>query len=235
MTIQQTLQPVPFSDDPTFSPLVPVWQRAIAAPRISLNSVLLAVAFAMLAVLAGFLPFSPPLFPGGWPGSSSGSLSGTPEYTVQLPVILASVIILGPLAGSLTPVLLIAWGLACIPIFANGGGWSYSLEPGFGYLLATFPVGAWLAGTFHHALRKRDTGSRSVRICGKALFGTLAVHLVGSLYLLALTLFGLLDRADLSNWILRLSLEKAPYDLLACILLFGLVRQIRLLFWWALY
>jgi biotin transport system substrate-specific component len=209
----------------------PLWQRAIYPPRLSVNGLLIGVLFSMLAALLGFTFISIPSPFNGWLFQTPQTL----QYTPQLSWLLMTGALLGPFMGPAAILLFLVTGLFFLPLFANGGGWQYIFEPGFGYLLATLPAGFWLARSYHKALQKTDRGSRSLRLLQKAITATLAVHGVGNLYILALSLAGLLSWHDCWGWLFHLSLEKLPYDLLATIVLLGLVRQIRLGLWLVLY
>jgi hypothetical protein len=102
-------------------------------------------------------------------------------------------------------------------------------------LASTLFVGFWLARTFHKALQKTDGGSCSLKLLQKAIVATFFVHFVGSAYILGLTIAGILPWHELGGWLFHLSLQKAPWDLVAIIALLSLVRQIRLALWLILY
>lgn len=208
----------------------PIWQRAVYPPRLSVNGLLIGILCVVLAILSGFMAFSLP--------SPYNALTGETrmiQYTAQLSWLLGMAVLLGPVMGTVAVLLFLAVGLAWMPIFAGGGGWQYVFEPGFGYLLAALPVGSWLARTFHKSLQKTERGSSSLRLLWKAILATLILHALGSLYTLGLTIAGQLPWNELFKWIYHLSLEKAPYDLLAVTFLLGCIRQIRLALWLVLY
>jgi biotin transport system substrate-specific component len=75
--------------------------------------------------------------------------------TMQTLVALLSGALLGSRAGLSSQILYLAMGLGGLPVFATGGGLSYTLSPTFGYLVG-FCGGAWLTGFL---LERRPTGS----------------------------------------------------------------------------
>jgi biotin transport system substrate-specific component len=213
------------------TPTKPVWHRAIYPPRISLNGLLLAALFSVCIVLSGFIVWPVPNVLHAWLDTLPVQL----EYTVQLPLMLLTAVILGPFMGPAAILLFLLIGLLWLPLFSGGGGWQYLMEPGFGYLLAALLVGSRMSRSFHKALQKTEKGSRSLRLCGKALGAALFVHAIGAAYATALAALGIFDRGDLAPWLLQMTVERLPYDMLACLLLFGLVRQIRMALWLILY
>lgn len=68
------------------------------------------------------------------------------------------------------------WGLAGLPIFAQGGGLSYLLQPSFGYLIG-FAAGAFVTGTM-----ARSGPVTFRRLLTANLVGLGVVYLFGMLY-----------------------------------------------------
>lgn len=60
---------------------------------------------------------------------------GPLPITLQFLFIALSGILLGPYYGALSQLIYVLLGLAGIPVFTAGGGLSYVLTPGFGYLI----------------------------------------------------------------------------------------------------
>ncbi len=102
--------------------------------------------------------------------------------TYQIGAVLLTGCLGGRNAGAIAQIAYITLGLSGVPVFAKGGGLSYLLEPGFGYLLGFIP-GAWLCGLI--ALRQRA----KLELLGlSALLGLVVIHACGLLYLLILFL-----------------------------------------------
>lgn len=212
-----------------------LFQKISFAPRITPNSLMLSLLGGMTLVMLGFLPVYPP---NPLHIDPHLPISAQPEqisYTVQLPFALFLAVLLGPFMGAGAMLLFLLTGLCFLPVFANGGGWDYLLEPGFGYLAGTL-IAAWMVGKgYYQAFQRRERESRSLKILAKAVIAVLIIHGAGVVYMLGLTLLGRLALGDLPGWFFRLSVETLPYDLLATIALFGLVRLVRLTLWPVLY
>ncbi|MCI0514580.1 biotin transporter BioY [candidate division KSB1 bacterium] len=103
-------------------------------------------------------------------------------FTLQTLFVLMSGAILGARGGSMSQILYLLLGLAGFPVFANGGGLSYILQPGFGYLLG-FPVAAYTVGKLIQ--RQVRTGARLT------FFRLLLVHLPGVFIIAGLGSMGL--------------------------------------------
>jgi biotin transport system substrate-specific component len=102
-------------------------------------------------------------------------------FTLQLPMVLITGIILGPRDGVFAVLVYLTGGLIGIPWFASGGGIGYFLQPTFGFLLA-FIGAAWCAGY----------GSKNQTWLKCLLFSTLAtlcVWIVGMLYYTGINVF----------------------------------------------
>ncbi|MEK7729458.1 MAG: biotin transporter BioY [candidate division KSB1 bacterium] len=99
-------------------------------------------------------------------------------------VVLAG-LMLGPKYGALSQVLYLVLGLAGLPVFAQGGGPAYVLQPTFGYLLG-FPLASFIAGKIIHRNAAREiflpaaTWPRLVLACTLAVF---ALLMLGVFYL----------------------------------------------------
>lgn len=209
----------------------PIFQKVAYPPRISLNGLLLILLGTLVLIATGFIIVQIPS-----PLSMfSGPFKPMMSYTFQLPVALFLATLLGPFMGSAIILLFLGVGLLAFPVFANGGGIQYLAQPGFGYLLGMLIMAYPLSKRFHKAFQKQDNASRSLKILGQALAAVLMVHLIGIVYLIGLTIAQQIPLGDLGGWILRLSVESAPYDFIATAVLLCLVRQVRLALWLVLY
>lgn len=221
------------SEDLDF-PVKSIMRRASYPPPLSVNGLLIALLCTVLLVFIGFVPVSIPS-----PLSLSSHLpyQSLPmiQYTFQLPLALFIGAFLGPFLGTLSVLIFLIVGLAYFPVFANGGGWDYIREPGFGYLAGMLLLAYFLGKTFHQAFHKKAQASRSLKIFLRVVVSVLLVHGIGILYLVALALAGQIPPQELSGWILHLSIETAPYDLLAAGVFLCMVRQTRLALWLILY
>jgi biotin transport system substrate-specific component len=209
--------------------------RVSYPPRISLNGMLIGLLCLLLLVMIGFVPVSLPSPLNIGRTVTDYSQLTLIRYTFQLPIALFMAALLGPFMGTGVVFLFLVLGVAVFPVFANGGGWHYLSEPGFGYLLGTLFAASILGKTFHKAFQKRDQSSRSLKLLARSLAGVALLHGAGLVYLLVLSLTGQLPWAELPGRALRLTVETAPYDLIATFVFLCLVRQFRLALWLVLY
>jgi biotin transport system substrate-specific component len=157
------------------------------------------------------------------------------QYSFQIPTALFVGAFLGPFMGTAAVLLLLVIGLAFFPIFANGGGWHYTSQPGFGYLLGALIVACLLGKSFYKAFQKEGNTSRSLKIILNAVFAVLLVHALGGFYMVGLAITKQVPFAQVPGWILRLTIETMPYDIVVTAVFLCLVRQIRLALWLVLY
>ncbi len=99
-------------------------------------------------------------------------------FTLQTLMVMFAGLILGSRRGALSQVLYLVLGLMGLPIFAQGGGPAYILQPSFGFLLG-FAPGALVIGKI---LEGEQTPS-STRILIALLLGQGVIYLFGLSYL----------------------------------------------------
>jgi biotin transporter BioY len=216
----------------------PLFQRASYPPRLSLNGLLISLLSTILIVFLGYIPVT---LPSPLEVSRLVQTGGIPldpaliRYSFQIPAALMIGAFLGPFMGTMAVLLFLVIGLCCYPVFANGGGIQYLSEPGFGYLLGTLFAAFLLGRDFHKVFQKNNRPSRSLNLVAMTVATVVLVQLVGVLYLGGLAVAGKIPVSELLGWVLRLSVETAPYDLLATFVFLCLVRQLRLGLWLVLY
>ncbi len=138
-------------------------------------AIILTALFTALTVLGAFIRIPLPLVP----------------ITLQTLMVWLSGYFLGYFYGAISQALYLAIGLIGFPVFAQGGGPAYVLQPTFGYLLG-FPLSAAIIGWMMHGAKRemvfpeiiadlRASGSARILVAGG--LGMLAVFLPGVLYL----------------------------------------------------
>ncbi|PID82462.1 MAG: hypothetical protein CSB16_01165 [Clostridiales bacterium] len=105
----------------------------------------------------------------------------TVPYTLQILFVLLSGQVLGARNGALSVILYIALGLIGIPIFAQGGGIGYVLNPTFGYI-----IGFIFASLFIGKFASPDKKVPIAKKIGINIIGILIVYLIGVPYLFAI-------------------------------------------------
>ncbi|MGC6482302.1 MAG: biotin transporter BioY [Synechococcus sp.] len=105
--------------------------------------------------------------------------------TWQVPSLLICSLVCGPRSGVMASVAYLTIGLVDLPVFHQGGGLGYILNPGFGYLAGFVPA-AWLCGRL-----AQQNGMNTVgRLSLAALAGLLILQLCGLLNLVIGAVFG---------------------------------------------
>lgn len=103
-------------------------------------------------------------------------------FTLQLFFVLLAGVLLGSRLGALSQIVYVVTGLLGVPIFTQGGGPSYVLQPTFGYLLG-FICCAYLVGKFTEG--KKTYG----RYLWSMYLGVAVVYLLGVIHLYLVTHF----------------------------------------------
>jgi biotin transport system substrate-specific component len=170
----------------------------------------------LLLILAGGLVSAAVPFPEGadWTLLPLG-------VTLQVPALLLTALVGGHRTGLLAAVAYLFLGLFQLPVFHEGGGIGYLLDPGFGYLAGFVPA-AWLSGK----LARQNGMEDPLALTGAAVLGLLVIQLCG---LTNLLLGGLAGRwgTSMVPLLVGYSLAIAPQLLLCCavgLLAWGLRR-----------
>ena len=131
--------------------------------------------------------------------------------TWQVPALFLCAMVSGPRAGVMAAVGYLTLGLFSLPVFHGGGGLSYMLEPGFGYLAGFVPA-AWLTGR----LAQQDGMDDLPRQALSAFAGLLVLQICG---VLNLAIGAVLGRWTLSflELLMQFSIGPLPPQMLLCI------------------
>ena len=130
--------------------------------NLTLREMILISLFAALTAAGAFIKIPTPLVP----------------FTLQFLFCAYAGIFLGAKKALYPQLLYVAIGLIGIPIFANGGGPAYVLQPTFGYLLG-FILCAFTIGKLTESL----TSLSVIKLLGSVLVGLCFVYLLGVSYL----------------------------------------------------
>ena len=162
-----------------------------------------ALAGLLLILIGGLLP-SALLIP-----STPLQLMDLPA-TWQVPALLLCPLVSGPRAGMIAAVAYLSIGLFDLPVFHSGGGLTYVLEPGFGYLAGFIPA-AWMTGRLSQQQGMGDLTSQA----GAAVAGLVTLHICGLVNLCLGALLGRWDQA-LTDLVLVYGLGPMPSQLALC-------------------
>jgi biotin transport system substrate-specific component len=98
--------------------------------------------------------------------------------TLQTMMVMFAGLILGSRRGALSQVFYLALGLLGLPIFAQGGGPAYILQPSFGFLPG-FVAGAYVIGK----IMEDERNPTLPRILAALILGQIAIYALGITYL----------------------------------------------------
>ncbi len=143
-------------------------------------------------------------------------------FTLQLLFTTLAGVLLGARLGTLSVLLYLFLGLLGVPVFTEGGGFSYIFQPTFGYLIG-FAVGCWLTGTI--------VGSRHnpsyLRLLLANFAGMAVVYLFGVVYCYFIVNFYLVGKAmSLWNVIWYGFCLPVPGDIFLCFLTAALCKRL---------
>ncbi|MCA9807627.1 MAG: biotin transporter BioY [Cyanobacteria bacterium HKST-UBA06] len=163
--------------------------------------------------------------------------SATLTYSFQVPIVLWLSAVFGRRYACIAVALYLALGLAGLPVFANGGGWTYVFEPGIGYLAGLLFCPMLMSNTINQGFRNsRNLASVLLVFVPMAvLTGVLTIHILGVVGLIVQWSFGLMPLETCRQWIVQLTLLPVFYDFAFGYLLVSLTRVFRTLFWLAFY
>lgn len=98
--------------------------------------------------------------------------------TLQTLIVMFAGSFLGSRLGALSQILYVTIGLLGLPIFAQGGGPGYVLQPSFGFLVG-FIAGAFIIGK----IMEKGGNSSLPRTLSALVLGQMAIYLLGISYL----------------------------------------------------
>ena len=165
----------------------------------------LSALFSALLVVSGFLRI--PLPP--------------TAITLQLQVALLSGLLLGGEWGCISVLTYAALGLLGLPVFAGGGGFSYLLQPTFGYILG-FAVAAFVVGKLSNKAKK----SVKEMIISLAV-GLAIVYAIGLIYAAIILTVYLGQTIALGEFLLIYAIWTLPKDVLLTVALVPLVKRLQ--------
>lgn len=130
-------------------------------------------------------------------------------FTLQFMFTTLAGLLLGGRLGFVSVMVYVLLGLAGVPVFAQGGGIGYVLQPSFGYLVG-FAVGAYVTGRI-------AAGSPSVgRMIWANLAGLMVVYSVGMIYYALISKFYLGNPIGLWPLFLYCFILAVPGDIAIC-------------------
>jgi len=148
---------------------------SVSSPK---NELLWTIIGAILTIAGTFIPAFTINVPWAW--REQGIQICSLEVTWQIGAVLLTACLGGKRAGALSQIIYLALGLFYWPVFSQGGGLDYVLEPSFGYLVGFIP-GAWYCGRLAFAQPRQ---LEWLALSGLAGLGI--IHGMGVIYLVGL-------------------------------------------------
>lgn len=134
-------------------------------------------------------------------------------FTFQCTFTMLAGMLLGKKLGTTSVAIYVAAGLAGIPIFTQGGGITYVLQPTFGYLIG-FIIGTFVTGWIARAVPNPSFK----RLVLAGLAGLAIIYVLGTIYCGLITRYYLGKAVDVGKLILSCMVLVAPGDLALLVL-----------------
>lgn len=172
----------------------------------SVRDMTLCALFAALIAIGTFIRIPTPLLP----------------LTLQTLFVVLAGLTLGPRRGAGAVTIYVTAGLVGAPVFTQGGGPGYVLNPTFGYIVA-FIAGAWAAGW----LGRPGAGFWRLALAGAAGIAVIYAAGIPYYYFVARYYMGRTLGAQTLIW--TFVLMPLPGDLASCLVAAAIVRRLRAL------
>lgn len=143
-------------------------------------------------------------------------------FTLQFLFTSLAGLLLGPVLGTLSVLLYLFIGLIGIPVFTQGGGFSYVFIPTFGYLLG-FVFATFLTGLISSKKTKNQIKTYWIA----TVLGLFTVYTFGLLYYYVLSIWVLNTPVDLGVLFLYGFVLAIPGDLMLCFVASSLAKKIK--------
>lgn len=173
------------------------------------RTVALAGVSAALIIIGSFIRLPLPIIP----------------MTLQVPVILAIVLLFGAQVSVSAVSVYVALGLLGVPVFASGGGLGYVLSPSFGYLIG-FIVGAGVVGIYVDRQRTEFGKLKFVHTLLGSLLFLVIVYGIGVPYLYAILNWYSQTDTSLAAVVASGFTAVVGKDLVAAVVVAGLVQRL---------
>ena len=143
-------------------------------------------------------------------------------FTLQVLFTMLAGLLLGSRLGALSVGLYMILGLAGLPVFTQGGGLWYLLQPTFGYILG-FILGSYVTGKM---TEQRDTLTFG-RILIAKFAGLAIIYVMGMIYYYVICNYVIHTPIGLWPLFLYCFLLAVPGDICLCFLAAGLAKRLK--------
>jgi len=141
--------------------------------------------------------------------------------TFQVMFVLLAGMLLGPKLGALSVVLYVVIGLVGFPIFTQGGGIGYVLQPTFGYLIGFIPA-AYLTGW----IVEKGAGTKVSYLFLAQLAGVGVIYAIGMTYFYMLSNYYVNNPVSWGALFMSSFLATLPKDLILSFLAAVLAKKV---------
>ena len=132
-------------------------------------------------------------------------------FTLQDAFVILAGILLGAKLGAISVIIYIVLGLIGLPIFTNGGGIAYVLQPTFGYIIG-FAIAAFIIGKISNS-----TPNPSVkRLLLANIVGLIVIYALGATYYYAISHLYLGTNIGIGSLMLYCVILCLPGDIFIC-------------------
>ncbi len=180
-------------------------QRRTDQGKISVRYMAICALFAALTAVGAFIKIPVPVCP----------------FTLQVLFTTLAGLILGKKYGALSILLYLILGLAGLPVFTAGGGFTYIFQPTFGYLLG-FCFGTYVTGYIAGCVPKPSLA----RLLCASFAGLFIIYLLGMAYYYLICNFVIDSPIAIGTLILYCFALTVPGDIVLCILSAFIARRI---------
>ena len=163
--------------------------------KLTTKSLILCSLFAALIAVGAFIKIPIPVVP----------------FTLQVLFTTLAGLLLGARLGAISVGIYLLVGLIGIPVFTQGGGLSYIVQPTFGYLIG-FLVGTYVTGYIAH----KTTKPSIKRLICASLTGLSIVYIFGMVYYYFIANYYLNSPITVGGVIFYCFLICVPGDLVLC-------------------
>ena len=172
------------------------------------KNLILSALFAALITVGTFIKIPTPLLP----------------ITLQTLFIILAGLILGAKFGAVSVSIYVILGLCGVPVFTQGGGINYILNPTFGYILSFIP-GAYLAGYIREKL-----GAKFLTCIFAGIPAIILIYAVGIPYYYLVARFYFNNIIAVRTILLTFILMPLPGDIISCVIAGLIVKKLNKLF-----
>ncbi len=169
------------------------------------KSMILCALFAALIAAGAFIKIPVPMVP----------------FTLQFLFTNMAGLLLGRKHGLIAVLVYIIVGIAGVPVFTQGGGPAYVLQPTFGYIIG-MAIGTWLCG---YLVERWGDGFKSCLLAG--FINLVVVYIIGMTYLYFIKDLYLGTPISFKNLIIYCCLVFIPGDGLSCVIGAFLTKRLR--------